>query len=164
MTRPEPPPYVAVVGPAASTPAEDALATDAGAELGRRGAIVLCGGGAGVMAAAARGVRSVGGTSIGLLPGADRADGDPALTIALPTGLGELRNGLLVRAADAVLAVGGSWGTLSEVALAVRTGRPVVILGGWTIRDGAGAEPDGLLHAEDPEVAVAALLAAVAGR
>ena len=119
-----------MVGPSASSLAgqpdrEAVLATayDVGRLLAERGAVVLCGGGTGVMGAAADGAAAGGGTSIGLLPGADRSEAHPSLSFALPTGLGELRNGLLVRAADAVVAVGGSWGTLSEIALAVRTGR-----------------------------------------
>jgi uncharacterized protein (TIGR00725 family) len=83
------------------------------------------------MAAVCAGAAEAGGTTVGLLPGDERAAGNPDLTVALPTGLGELRNGLVVRAADAVIAIGGSWGTLSEVALARRTGVPVVSLGSW---------------------------------
>jgi uncharacterized protein (TIGR00725 family) len=86
-----------------------------------------------VMGAATSAAASVGGVTVGLLPGSDRAAAHPSLTIALPTGLGELRNALVVRSADAVLAIGGSWGTLSEVALAMRTGVPVVSVGGWSV-------------------------------
>ena len=81
------------------------------------------------MAAAAEGAVSAGGQVVGLLPGLDRSAAHPSVTIAIPTGLGELRNGLVVRSADAVLAIGGSWGTVSEIALAMRTGVPVVTLG-----------------------------------
>jgi uncharacterized protein (TIGR00725 family) len=108
-------------------------------------------------------VQAVGGVSVGLLPGRDRDDADPRLTVALPTGLGELRNGLVVGAADAVLAVGGSWGTLSEIALALRTGKPVVCLAGWRISAPDGSVPDGgLLHLDTPEEAVATVLALAA--
>ena len=102
------------------------------------------------------GVATHGGIVVGLLPGADRAQGDRHLTVAIPTGLGELRNGLVVRAADVVVAVGGSWGTLSEVALAVRTGVPVVAIEGWRVGDGAG-EPPGVRHVQDVEQALAEL-------
>ncbi len=139
--------YVAVVGPSAASlegqpDRELVLATayDVGRLLAGRGAVVLCGGGTGVMGAAADGAAAAGGTSIGLLPGADRGEAHPSLSFALPTGLGELRNGLLVRAADAVIAVGGSWGTLSEIALAVRTEVPVVSLLGWDLPDGVRRE------------------------
>lgn len=91
------------------------------------------------MAAAARGAREAGGTTVGLLPGQDRADAAPDLTVVLPTGLGEGRNLLVVRAAHAVVCVGGSWGTLSEVALAHRLGVPVVTVQGWTVLDDAGS-------------------------
>jgi len=123
--------YIGVVGPAEPTPAVAAAAEELGAALARRGHVVVCGGLGGVMAAASRGAHEAGGVVVGLLPGTDRGDANPWVTVALPTGLGELRNGLLVRSCDAVVAVGGSWGTLSEVALAVRAGIPVVSLGGW---------------------------------
>ena len=93
----------------------------------------MCGGLGGVMAAACEGAAEKGGLTVGLLPGTDRAKGNAYLTIALPTGIGELRNGLLVRACDAVIAIGGSWGTLSEIALAKKTGKPVITISGWTI-------------------------------
>ncbi|MGH3456437.1 MAG: TIGR00725 family protein [Nocardioidaceae bacterium] len=128
------PPYVAIVGPGAgATDADRDHARRAGAWLAREGAIVLSGGLGGVMGATAEGVRDGGGVCIGLLPGSSRAEAHPAHTIAIPTGLGELRNGLLVRASDAVLAINTSWGTMSEIALAVRTEVPVVMLGGWTM-------------------------------
>lgn len=125
---------VAVVGPdQAATGANREAARLAGQWLAAHDVLVLTGGLGGVMASAAEGVADAGGMSIGLLPGHDRTLGDPSLTIALPTGLGELRNGLLVRSAEVVLAIGGSWGTLSEIALAVRTGVPVVSLDGWDL-------------------------------
>jgi uncharacterized protein (TIGR00725 family) len=122
--------YVGVVGPGAGATAEEVrLAEEVGRLLAGAGLVVVTGGLAGVMEGAARGCELAGGTSIGLLPGADRRGASPHSTVTLPTGLGELRNGLLVRAGDALLAVGSSWGTLSEVALAARTGVPVVLLG-----------------------------------
>ena len=96
---------------------------------------MVCGGLGGVMAAAARGAAQGGGLSLGILPGDDRSEAAPDLTLALASGLGELRNALLVRASDALVAVGGSWGTLSEVALARRQGLPVVWLAGWSLPD-----------------------------
>ena len=85
------------------------------------------------MEAACRGAREAGGLTIGILPGRDRSAANPSLIVALPTGLGELRNGLLVRSADAVVAVGGAYGTLSEVALALKTRVPVIGLNTWEI-------------------------------
>lgn len=130
--------YVAVVGPGDGATRQDLDdARDAGRSLGEAGVVVVTGGLGGVMAAAAAGAREAGGLSVGLLPSVDRAAGDPAHTLLLPTGLGELRNGLVVRAADVVLAIGGSWGTLSEVALAARVGTPVVALRSWEVPPGA---------------------------
>ncbi len=152
------PRYVAVVGPSAdslaSLPDRATVLSTAwrvGRALAERGAVVLCGGGTGVMGAAAEGAADAGGVCIGLLPGLDRESGHPALSFALPTGLGELRNGLLVRGADAVIAVGGSWGTLSEIALAVRSGKPVTQLLGWDL-------PPGVTPSVDAESAVARVL------
>jgi uncharacterized protein (TIGR00725 family) len=144
--------YVAVVGPAdAARPSDLTHATEAGRLLAGTGAVVLTGGHHGVMRAAAAGVESAGGVSIGLLPGLDRDEGAPEDTYLLPTGLGELRNGLLVRAADAVLAVGCSWGTLSEIALARRTGVPLVLIDPWDLPDDVG------VVVASAEAAVAAL-------
>ena len=121
--------YVAVVGPGDTASESDlSLAEEVGRLLGRAGAVVLTGGHGGVMRAAAAGCRAAGGTSIGILPGLDRASANAESTFTLPTGMGELRNGLLVRAADAVICIALSWGTLSEVALAVRTGVAVITL------------------------------------
>ena len=104
MTR-----YVAVVGPGESASAEDiAGAQEVGRLLAQAGSIVLTGGLGGVMAAATEGANAAGGTTVALLPGTDRSVS--SATVVIPTGLGELRNGLLVRAADAIIAVGGSWG------------------------------------------------------
>lgn len=119
--------YVAVVGPGEAVDGEtDAVAREVGRLLAEAGAVVVCGGLGGVMTAVARGARAGGGTVVGLLPGDDRAAANEYLSVALPTGLGQARNVLVVTAADAVIAVGMNAGTLSEVALAVRAGKPVV--------------------------------------
>ncbi|TQS39822.1 TIGR00725 family protein [Cryptosporangium phraense] len=145
-------PLIGVIGPGdGATASQCALAAEVGTLLARSGAIVVCGGLGGVMEAACRGARSAGGTTIGFLPGTEAADANPYVTIALPTGLGELRNGLIVRAGRAFVAVGGSWGTLSEIALAKRAGKPVYALDGWEI---PGLEP-----APSPEEAVRRALA-----
>ncbi len=121
--------HVAVVGPGGgATPQQASTAHLVGALLAQAGAVVLTGGRDGVMDAACAGCASAGGLSVGILPDSDRSRAGTHCTVTLPTGLGELRNGLLVRAADAVICVALSWGTLSEVALAVRTGVPVVAL------------------------------------
>jgi uncharacterized protein (TIGR00725 family) len=139
-------PYVAVVGPGEASPPEIETAEAVGLELAAQEAILVCGGLGGVMAAACRGAAAAGGVSVGILPGSDRASANEWATIAIPTGLGELRNGLVVRAADAVISVGGGHGTLSEIALALKTGVKVIGLDSWNI---AGVQP-----AEDPRDAV----------
>jgi hypothetical protein len=150
--------YVAVVGPGETASAEQcAIAADVGRLLAEAGCVVVTGGLGGVMAAAIRGCEAAGGTSVGLLPGDDRTAAPVAASIAVPTGLGELRNGLVVRAADAVIAIGGSWGTASEVALAMRTGRPTVAIDGWRFLDSGGIEVP-VPQATDARDAVAAVL------
>ncbi len=102
------------------------------------------------MEAACRGAKEAGGTTVGILPGSDRSDANPFVDIAIATGLGEARNSIIVRAADALVAVGGGYGTLSEIALALRGSKRVVGLGTWDI--------DGVEPADSPENAVAAVL------
>jgi uncharacterized protein (TIGR00725 family) len=133
--------YVSVIGPGRdASEADRDLAREVGSLLARRGAVVVTGGLLGVMAAAAEGASTAGGLSLGLLPGSDRSKANEHLTLAVPTGLGEARNVLVVRSADGVIAVGESWGTLSEIALAMRTGKPVVSLNGWRQFDSGGNE------------------------
>jgi hypothetical protein len=98
------------------------------------------------MASASRGAASAGGLVVGLLPGLDRAEANEWVTVAIPTGLGELRNGLVVRAADALIAVGGAYGTLSEIAFGLAAGKLVVGIGSWAI--------DGVVPAADAAAAV----------
>jgi uncharacterized protein (TIGR00725 family) len=160
MTTPTTP-MVAVVGPGAdATDEQCALATEVGRLLAERGAVLLTGGLAGVMAAAARGARDGGGLAVGLLPGTDRAAGNADNTVAIATGLGQARNALIVRAADAIIAVGGSWGTLSEIALCRRSGKPVVCLRGWQVLDAAGEQVP-LDVADTPEQAIQLLAPAL---
>lgn len=149
-------PYIAVAGTGSASEEQRAVAEEAGAALGRAGAVVVCGGLGGVMEAACRGARSVGGTTVGLLPGSDRSAANPFIDVVIATGMGELRNGLVVRACDAVIAVGGEFGTLSEVALALKAGLPVVGVDTWTL-----AKPDGPIDAirQAPDGTTAAELA-----
>ncbi|HEX8119747.1 MAG TPA: TIGR00725 family protein [Solirubrobacteraceae bacterium] len=121
---------VAVVGSGEGSSDE---AFEVGRLVAERGAVVVTGGLGGVMADASRGAAGAGGLVVGLLPGLDRSAANDWVTVAVPTGLGELRNGLVVRAADAVVAVGGGYGTLSEIALALKAGKPVVGIGSWEI-------------------------------
>ena len=126
---------IAVVGPAQATPDELEEAEEVGRLLAAGGHVVVTGGHGGVMEAASRGAAVNNGLVVGILPGLER-DANPFVTVGLPTGLGEMRNALIVRSADAVICVGTSWGSLSEVALAVRTRVPVVLIGGWDIPEG----------------------------
>jgi uncharacterized protein (TIGR00725 family) len=126
-------PYVAVVGPGEASSQELWLAEEIGAGLASLGAVVVTGGLGGVMEAACRGARSRRGRTLGILPGEDREAANGWVEIAVATGLGELRNGLVVRASDALVAVGGGHGTLSEVAFALKLGRPVIGLGTWAV-------------------------------
>ena len=128
-------------------------AREVGAALAREGAIVMCGGGGGVMEAVCEGARSEGGMTIGFLPGDDRAEANEFVDIALPTGMGEMRNMLLVRASDVVVAISGEFGTLSEVAYALRLGIPVVGLDTWELRK-RGAISEAITNVTTPEEAV----------
>lgn len=125
----EPPLRVGVVGAGSASPEEEELAQAVGRAVAERRALLVCGGLGGVMAAAARGCAGGGGSTLGLLPGEDASAANPWVGIPVPTGLGEARNVLVVRAAEALVAVGGSWGTLSEIAIARKIGRPVITLG-----------------------------------
>jgi uncharacterized protein (TIGR00725 family) len=147
---------VAVCGPARCSAADERHAYRIGELLAEAGAVTLCGGGTGVMAAVAAGAR--GGLVVAIRPDSERSS-DASVTVA--TNLGQARNVVLVTSADAVIAVGGSWGTLSEVAHAMRRGGiPVVSLGGWRIVDAAGVPVPGIRYVETPEEAVALALAA----
>ena len=147
--------YVAVVGPGEASEAVVAQAEAVGRLVAAKGGVVVCGGLGGAMAAACRGAKAAGGTTLGILPGADRLDANPWVDVAVATGMGEARNAVVVRTADVVVAVAGGYGTLSEIALALRLGRPVISLGSW--------EVDGVQQAEDAADAVSKALAA-AGR
>lgn len=150
-------PIVAVIGASACTGAQAALAEAVGRLLAERGAILVCGGLGGVMEAACRGAQAAGGTTIGLLPGEDPRQANPYVTLPLPTGLGHGRNALVVLAGQAIIAIGGGGGTLSEIGLGLRCGRPVIGLGTWGLLQPDG-NPPALLVVETPEQAVALAL------
>jgi uncharacterized protein (TIGR00725 family) len=121
--------YVGVVGPGEASASEAAVAEEVGGLLAEGGAVLVCGGLGGVMEAACRGAKSKLGLTVGLLPGLDRGAANGWVDVAVATGLGELRNGLIVRASDTLVAVGGGAGTLSEIAFALKAGRPVIGVG-----------------------------------
>jgi len=122
------PVYIAVIGGSDLTPETAALARKVGREVAETGAVLLCGGLGGVMAAAAQGAHAAGGVSLGILPDGDRRRANPYLTYAIATNLGHARNVLIAHSADALIAVNGSHGTISEAAIALKLGKPVIAL------------------------------------
>jgi uncharacterized protein (TIGR00725 family) len=152
---------VAVVGPRDAEIAQEREAYALGAGLARAGIVVVTGGLGGVMAAACRGAVEAGGTTLGLLPGEDSDAANSWVTTVVPTGLGEARDVLVVRSAAAVVAIGGGWGTLAEVALALRSRVPVLGIGSWELRPPPGPD-DGarVLPVPDAQAAVNLLLEA----
>ena len=154
-------PYVAVVGGGDADADALAIAEEVGRHLAQRGAVVVCGGLGGVMEAACRGAKAEGGTTVGILPTEDRSHANEYVDVAIATGLGEARNALVVRTADVVVAVDGEFGTLSEIALALRTGTPVVGIATWELSIG-GQTIDTILRVHDPVAAVEAALALAA--
>ncbi|MBW1916550.1 MAG: TIGR00725 family protein [Deltaproteobacteria bacterium] len=146
--------YIAVIGGGEVTSDLAGLAREVGQEIARQGAILLCGGLGGVMAAAARGVQEAGGVSIGILPGADRQAANPYLTYSIVTNLGHARNVLLAHSADALIAVDGSYGTVSEAAISLKLRKPVITLKvNW--------ELPGLIPARNPKEAVSLALRSI---
>jgi uncharacterized protein (TIGR00725 family) len=120
--------YIAVIGGSDVSPETASIAREVGREVAARGAVLLCGGLGGVMAAAAQGAREAGGVSLGILPDGDRHRANPSLTYSIATNLGHARNVLIAHSADAVIAVDGSHGTISEAAIALKLGKPVIAL------------------------------------
>ncbi len=152
---------IAVIGAGACDQRCRDLALETGREIGRR-AVLLCGGRGGVMEAAAEGARSVGGLTVGILPGAGETDSPPNPHIQLPiyTGLGQARNQVIVLSAHAVVAVCGGWGTLNEISIAAKYGIPVVCLESWRLEPPPGVEPALVTEAETPAEAVRRAVAA----
>lgn len=148
-------PIVAVVGASncSGRPHQVEMAEAVGHALAEAGAILICGGRGGVMAAACRGAKSAGGLTIGVLPGDSTAEANPYVDIPIVTGIGEARNIIIVRTAHAVIAVGGEFGTLSEIAFALKLGRPVVGLGTWELSKEGRLVQD-ILVVSTPEEAV----------
>ncbi len=126
--------YVAVCGASEATASQLESAREVGKLLAEAGVVVINGGLGGVSAAASEGAARAGGTVVGILPDTDRHGANPHLTISLPSGMGQARNVLIVTAAESVIAIGEGWGTLSEIAVARRLGRPVVALDSWSVK------------------------------
>lgn len=125
--------FIAVIGGSDCTPEEARLAEEVGRELARKDAILVCGGLGGVMEAACKGASAGGGLTIGILPGGSRQTANPYVQIPVVTNLGEARNVIVVKSAEAVIAIGGGYGTLSEIGHALRNGIPVVGLNTWSL-------------------------------
>ena len=125
--------YIGVIGAGECTEAEARTAEEVGREIARRKGVLICGGRRGVMEAAARGAQQAGGLVVGILPGTSRREGNPYLTVALATGLGDARNAVITCASDAIIAISGGYGTLSEIGLALKMGKPVVGLFTWEL-------------------------------
>lgn len=124
---------IAVIGAGSCTEEENVAAYEVGRLVAERGAVLVTGGGAGVMEAASRGARDAGGLVVGILPGRDPEEANSAVDVAIPTGMGQLRNGLVVNSGCAVIAIGGEWGTLSEIGLALKLGIPIFGLNSWKL-------------------------------
>jgi len=144
--------YIGVIGAGACPAPIYELARNIGFEIGKRGWILVCGGLKGVMEGAAKGCVEAGGTTVGILPGLDRTSANPHINIAVPTGLGDGRNLLIIRSSDAVVAVSGGYGTLSEIALALKVNKPVIGLDTWK-------DIPGVRYAGDPLEAVGLITA-----
>ena len=125
--------FIAVIGGSDCTPEETRLAEEVGRGLARNGAVLICGGLGGVMEAACKGASAEGGLTIGILPGGSRQAANPYVNIPVVTNLGEARNIIVVKSADAIIAIGGAYGTLSELGHALRNGTPVVGLNTWSL-------------------------------
>lgn len=154
--------FIAVIGGGQCSLEESELAEAVGRELARRGAVLICGGLGGVMEAACKGAREEGGITIGILPGEDRSEANPWVQIPIITGMGFARNAIVAKSAQAVIAIDGSYGTLSEIAHALQKGIPVIGLNTWTLTLN-GREDNSIIPAQNPVEAVEKAIAAARG-
>jgi hypothetical protein len=145
---------VAVCGAGTCDAATYEQARQVGRLLGQAGAVLLCGGLGGVMEAVARGAQEAGGRTVGILPGSDAGSANPYVELPIVTGMGQARNVVLVLSADVVIAIAGEAGTLSEIATALKAGRPVIGLGTWRLVRGDGRPEERVRYAASPEEAV----------
>jgi hypothetical protein len=149
---------IGVVGGGDAAPEVEALAEATGRAIAEAGAVLICGGLGGVMAAACRGAAEAGGLTLGVLPGVDRAGANPWVAVPIVTGLAQARNVIIARTADALIAIDGCYGTLSEIAFALHFGTPVIGLSTWDL----GLDPDPIARAGSPAEAVRWALQAAA--
>jgi uncharacterized protein (TIGR00725 family) len=161
MSRPR---QISVIGSGSCEPGSEPakVAEEVGRRLAEAGAVLVCGGMGGVMEAASRGATEAGGTVIGIVPSDSIEHANPHCTHVIATGIGHARNLAVVASGEAVIAVGGEWGTLSEIGFARRLGRTVAVLRGWTLRgEGPMADAPGIVAVESPEQAVETALASL---
>lgn len=146
-----------VVGGGSCSEPESKMAFETGRQIARSGGVLICGGGGGAMEAACAGAKTAGGTTIGIIPGTapDASHPNPHVDFALYSGMGQARNQIIILSSDAVIAVGGEWGTLSEIAMAMKYGVPVVLLASWSLEGPDGEGLDDLERAASPKEAVA---------
>ena len=156
-------PTIAVIGAGQCDAQTAALAEEVGRRLAQAGATLICGGLGGVMEVACRGAKSAGGLTLGILPGTNRKDANRWVDIPIPTGLSEARNIIVVRSAQAVIAVGGEFGTLSEIAFALKLGIPVIGLNTWQLARNRRIEPI-IKEVRNPEDALSSALGAAKSR
>lgn len=148
---------ISVIGASEGSPEILRDAEAVGRVIAEAGAVLVCGGLTGVMEAASKGASEAGGTVVAVLPTLSPADANRYVTYAVATGIGEARNLAVVASGRAVIAIGGEWGTLSEIAYARKLGRPVVAIQGWTLRNPSGTDL-GIVEAETPQQAVEAAM------
>jgi len=152
--------FIAVIGGSDCTPEEARLAEEVGRGLARNGAVLICGGLGGVMRAACKGASAEGGLTVGILPGNRRQTANPYVNIPIVTNLGEARNIIVVKSAEAIIAIGGGYGTLSELGHALRNGTPVIGLNTWSLS--RNERPDSsIVLARNPADAVKKALSAI---
>jgi uncharacterized protein (TIGR00725 family) len=144
---------IGVIGDSSCSPEEAKLAASVGELLAQRGATLVCGGLGGVMEAACRGAKSKGGLTVGILPGQDPSTANPCVDIPVVTGIGEARNVAVVKSAQAVIAICGGYGTLSEIAYALKSGIPVIGLNTWSLSRN-GREDDSIIRVQSAAEAV----------
>ncbi len=146
--------FISVVGESNSSPGAYKLAEEVGRLIAKAGAILVCGGLKGVMEAAAKGAKSAGGLTVGILPGSKHDEANPYIDISIVTGLGYARNKIVVKTGQVVIAIGGKYGTLSEIGFALGYGIPVVGLKTWELIRGDGRVDQGIVYVRTPQEAV----------
>lgn len=149
-------PRIGVMGPSKCSDRARQLALEVGSLIARGGGILICGGGSGVMEAAARGAKEAGGLTVGILPGVSAGDANPYIDVPIVTDMGNARNVINVLTSQVVIAIHGASGTLSEIALALKCGTPVVGLETWSLTPPVGEPLPGLRTAHSPQEAVSA--------